>query len=117
FYYEQKRSKKELRWPRITLANTGFGQGMCVTPVQLASAYCVIANGGYFVRPTLLREIGMREGAPEGLERDENGSTPDSGEGQNDAGTAEVMIGKSSPRAETMLVAYKNANAAELDYD
>jgi stage V sporulation protein D (sporulation-specific penicillin-binding protein) len=41
-------------WPKITHATTGYGQGMSVTPLQLASAYCALANGGYRVRPTLL---------------------------------------------------------------
>ncbi len=54
YHYEQRRNKKQLDWPRITLANTGFGQGLSVTPIQLASAYCVIANGGYRVNPTLI---------------------------------------------------------------
>lgn len=42
------------QWPRISLATTGFGQGMSVTPLQLATAYCVLANGGYRVQPTLV---------------------------------------------------------------
>jgi len=53
-YYAQRTSDKPLAWPRITLANTGFGQGMAVTPLQLATAYCTIANGGYRVKPTLM---------------------------------------------------------------
>jgi stage V sporulation protein D (sporulation-specific penicillin-binding protein) len=62
-YYAQRRSSKPLTWPRITLANTGFGQGLTVTPLQLATAYCAIANGGYAVQPTLL--LGnQREAAP-----------------------------------------------------
>jgi cell division protein FtsI/penicillin-binding protein 2 len=54
FHYEQRRTKRPLNWPKITLANTGFGQGLSITPVQLAAAYCVLANGGYRVKPTLL---------------------------------------------------------------
>jgi stage V sporulation protein D (sporulation-specific penicillin-binding protein) len=46
--------KKGEKWPRITLATTGFGQGMSVTPLQLAAAYCTLANGGYRVQPTLV---------------------------------------------------------------
>ena len=41
-------------WPQIQLANIGFGQGISVTPVQLLSAYCAIANGGLRVHPHLL---------------------------------------------------------------
>jgi cell division protein FtsI/penicillin-binding protein 2 len=117
FYYEQKRSRKELRWPRITLANTGFGQGMCVTPVQLASAYCVIANGGYLVQPTLLREIGAREGEPETPEQNGEEAAPAPQDQPGDAGSAEVMIGSAKPRAESMLAAYHSPEDAELSYD
>ena len=34
-------------WREIDLANHGFGQGVGVTPIQLAVAYAAIANGGY----------------------------------------------------------------------
>ena len=44
---------EENEWPTISLANSGFGQGFSMTPLQLAAAYCVIANGGYEVKPTL----------------------------------------------------------------
>jgi cell division protein FtsI/penicillin-binding protein 2 len=50
---EERRLKHKVSWPRVTLATTGFGQGLSVTPVQLAQAYCVIANGGYLVSPKL----------------------------------------------------------------
>ncbi|HYB91892.1 MAG TPA: penicillin-binding protein [Candidatus Binataceae bacterium] len=38
-------------WREIDLANHGFGQGVGVTPIQLAVAYAAIANGGLVVRP------------------------------------------------------------------
>jgi cell division protein FtsI/penicillin-binding protein 2 len=54
--YSLKKNKDDKgHWPRITLANTGFGQGLAVTPLQIAASYCILANGGYRVRPTLLR--------------------------------------------------------------
>ncbi|MCC7478597.1 penicillin-binding protein 2 [bacterium] len=46
-------------WPKISLANTGFGQGLAVTPLQLASAYCALANGGYRVTPRTV--LALRE--------------------------------------------------------
>lgn len=64
FYYEQRRHKQNLTWPRITLANSGFGQGLTATPLQLAAAYCTIANGGYAVKPTLLINNGADSVAP-----------------------------------------------------
>jgi len=44
-----------LHWRDITLANVGFGQGVAVTPLQLATAYAAVANDGVLVRPTVLR--------------------------------------------------------------
>lgn len=43
-------------WRTIDLANHGFGQGIAVTPIQLAVAYAAIANGGLLLRPYLLKE-------------------------------------------------------------
>lgn len=38
-------------WSRSDLATNAFGQGLAVTPLQMATATCVIANGGLLVRP------------------------------------------------------------------
>lgn len=54
YHYANSTINGKQIWPKITLANVGFGQGMALTPIQLATAYCVIANGGMKVRPTLL---------------------------------------------------------------
>ena len=37
-----------------TLARMGFGQAVCVTPIQLIMAYAAIANGGLLLPPTLV---------------------------------------------------------------
>ena len=42
-------------WPRIKLANIAFGQGISLTPLQLAAAYGAIANGGTLMRPHIIR--------------------------------------------------------------
>jgi len=42
-------------WPKIKLANVAFGQGISLTPLQLAAAYGAIANGGTLMRPHILR--------------------------------------------------------------
>ncbi len=39
------------KWRTIELADHGFGQGVAVTPIQLATAYAAIANGGLVMRP------------------------------------------------------------------
>jgi cell division protein FtsI (penicillin-binding protein 3) len=46
---------KPNHWREIDLANHGFGQGVAVTPMQLAVAYAAIANGGLIVRPHIVR--------------------------------------------------------------
>jgi stage V sporulation protein D (sporulation-specific penicillin-binding protein) len=44
-------------WYGSRLATIGFGQGVSVTALQLADAYCAIANGGLLMRPRIVREI------------------------------------------------------------
>ena len=39
----------------LTLSNISFGHGVATTAMQMMRAYAVIANGGYLVKPTLLR--------------------------------------------------------------
>ncbi len=42
-------------WKPIELADHGFGQGVAVTPIQLAVAYAAIANGGMVMRPYVVK--------------------------------------------------------------
>jgi cell division protein FtsI (penicillin-binding protein 3) len=51
-------------WREIDLANHGFGQGVGVTPIQLAVAYAAIANGGYLVRPYVVQAAYDAAGRP-----------------------------------------------------
>ena len=44
-------------WSRIKLVTASFGQGVAVTPLQLASAYAVLANDGMLMRPYLVSEV------------------------------------------------------------
>lgn len=44
-------------WTRVDLVVQSFGQGIAVTPLQMAAAYAAIANGGDLVRPHLVRRI------------------------------------------------------------
>lgn len=43
------------KWAGIDLATHGFGQGISTTPMQLVMAYAAIANGGFLMRPYLMR--------------------------------------------------------------
>jgi cell division protein FtsI/penicillin-binding protein 2 len=46
------------KWYGSTIGNVPIGQGIAVTPIQLASAYGAIANGGVWVQPHLVERIG-----------------------------------------------------------
>jgi len=45
------------RWARIDLATHSFGQGIAVTPVQMAAAFGAIANDGVLMRPYVVRRV------------------------------------------------------------
>lgn len=49
-------------WQDIEFANISFGQGLRITPLQLASSYAVLANGGVRVRPTLVSHVTDAQG-------------------------------------------------------
>jgi cell division protein FtsI/penicillin-binding protein 2 len=51
-------------WREIDLANGSFGQGVAVTPIQLASAYATLLNGGMVVQPHVVKAIGDSEVTP-----------------------------------------------------
>ena len=51
-------------WRQIDLANGAFGQGVAVTPIQLAQAYAALVNGGILVQPRVVRSVGETETAP-----------------------------------------------------
>lgn len=49
------RIKSPSKWSGITQYAMGFGHEFMITPLQLASAYSVIANGGKLLKPTILK--------------------------------------------------------------
>jgi cell division protein FtsI (penicillin-binding protein 3)/stage V sporulation protein D (sporulation-specific penicillin-binding protein) len=44
------------KWSGTTIANVPMGQGIAVSPLQLAAAYAAIANDGVMVQPHLVRD-------------------------------------------------------------
>lgn len=44
-------------WAPIDLATHSFGQGIAATPIQLVMAYAAIANGGFLMRPFVVRRV------------------------------------------------------------
>ena len=50
------------RWFEIDLAAISFGQGVSATPIQMAAAMAVIANGGLLMEPYLVEKITTADG-------------------------------------------------------
>ncbi|HWP92322.1 MAG TPA: penicillin-binding transpeptidase domain-containing protein [Thermodesulfobacteriota bacterium] len=50
------------KWGPVELATLSFGQGISVTAIQLASALSAIANGGYLLKPRVVKEIVSPDG-------------------------------------------------------
>ena len=44
------------RWGKCKLATSSFGHGITTTPLQLAKGYSIITNGGYDIKPTLIKK-------------------------------------------------------------
>jgi len=55
-------------WPSSTIGALAIGQSISVTPIQLLRAACVIANGGYLVDPTIVKEIELLENERSGID-------------------------------------------------
>ena len=46
------------RWSELSTMTISYGHGIAATPLHLAVAYASITNGGYKVRPTLVKQVG-----------------------------------------------------------
>jgi cell division protein FtsI (penicillin-binding protein 3) len=55
------RDPANVPWAEIDLANAAFGQGVAVTPIQLASAFGTIINGGTTIKPHVVQAIGAHD--------------------------------------------------------
>jgi len=49
-------------WSRSSIINIPIGQGVAVTPIQLASAFAAIANNGVLMKPRILTHIADSDG-------------------------------------------------------
>jgi len=47
---------------QLRYANTAFGQGVQITALQMAAAYCSVLNGGTYYKPTLVSSITKADG-------------------------------------------------------
>src|SRR3989449_790785 len=51
------------RWQPASIGSLAMGQEIGVTPLQMAAAYSVLANGGMLVKPHVVREVRTPDGA------------------------------------------------------
>ncbi len=59
FANEAKGDYDHNQWAwKIRLANMGFGQSITSTPLEMADAFCTLANGGVRIPPRLIKKIG-----------------------------------------------------------
>ena len=56
FDIEEVGQPLKFRWGKCKLATSSFGHGIATTPLQLAKAYSIISNGGYEIKPTLIKK-------------------------------------------------------------
>ena len=55
FDIEEMGNPIPFKWGKCKLATSAYGHGITTTPLQLAKAYAIIANGGYKIKPTLIK--------------------------------------------------------------
>ncbi|MBF8250326.1 MAG: peptidoglycan glycosyltransferase, cell division protein FtsI (penicillin-binding protein 3) [Candidatus Levybacteria bacterium] len=54
--------KPRSAWYAVDLATTGFGQGISVTPIELLTAFSVLANGGKLMQPKVVTAFSNANG-------------------------------------------------------
>ena len=57
------------QWSDTTIGNVPIGQGISVTPIQMASVYAAVANDGVWIQPHLVERVGGRAPAGAGSTR------------------------------------------------
>ncbi len=50
------------RWGKLSSVTISYGHGLSSTPMHLAAGYAAIANGGYAVKPTVLKQTHAQRG-------------------------------------------------------
>ena len=56
FDLEEMGKPLPFKWGKCKLATVSFGHGISTTPLQVATAYAIISNGGYKIKPTLIKQ-------------------------------------------------------------
>ena len=50
-----------LKWNKCKLETVSYGHGITTTPLQAATAYAAMVNGGYYVKPTLKKTTHLKK--------------------------------------------------------
>ncbi len=56
FDFEEVGKPISFRWGKCKLATASYGHGITTTPLQLARAYAILSNGGYKIKPSLIKK-------------------------------------------------------------
>ena len=56
FDIEEVAVQKQFSWGKCKLATASYGHGVTTSILQLAKGYSIIANGGYNIKPTLIKK-------------------------------------------------------------
>jgi len=56
FDIEEVGEQTPIRWGKCKLATASFGHGISTTLLQLAKGYSIISNGGFNIKPTLIKK-------------------------------------------------------------
>ncbi|WP_293576850.1 penicillin-binding protein 2 [Phaeobacter sp.] len=53
---------KPRKWGELSTVTISYGHGLSTSPMHLAAGYAAIANGGRYIRPTILRQAAPQTG-------------------------------------------------------
>ena len=56
FDLEEVGTPLPFKWGKCKLATASYGHGITTTPLQLAKAYSILSNGGYNIKPSILKK-------------------------------------------------------------
>ena len=57
------------RWSGTTIGTVPFGQGIAVTPIQMAAMFATLANDGVWVQPHIVKRVGTTKVSAADVER------------------------------------------------
>jgi cell division protein FtsI (penicillin-binding protein 3) len=69
FELDEVSTPKTIKWNKCKLETVSFGHGIMITPLQAAAAYASISNGGYIIKPTLIKTNNKDENMSEQINK------------------------------------------------